>query len=123
MEEPTFDEALRLLETAGLAEEMFPFVEMQPLPAGAGIAEIIKVADPEARHVGSDAAGGADFRRSDGAIVLASSEGQAARLGPDCGLRTALAAGVALGGLHDALRFVGRDLDGDRAAWLAARAS
>lgn len=106
------------METAGVWEEMLSYVEMEPLPAGSYILEGLTLADPGATAIGGDSSGGACLRLSDGAIALLSSEGQVARIGPD--LRTALAIGVGVGGLHDALRFTGGG-DGEtaRTAWQA----
>lgn len=120
MPDLTFDAALALLETAGVWEEMLAYVEMEPLPAGRFIVEGNTLSDVGAFHIAGDSSGGAYLRLSDGSIVLASSEGQAARIGPD--LRTALAIGLGTGGLMDALGFTGGpDAEAASTAWQAFR--
>ena len=117
----TFDDAIARLDQAGLWGEMLAFVEMEPLPAGALLIETAEIADPGARHLGGDSSGGAWLELSDGRIALASSEGEIGVIGAS--LAQALAHGIGVGGLYDALRFMGAaDLAGARAGWLAFRA-
>jgi hypothetical protein len=117
----TFDEALARLGAAGLWEEMLPLVEMEPLPAGALLFQDIDIDDAQAVQIGGDSSGGAYVRLSDGRILLASSEGEMGILGES--LAAALANGVGVGGLYDAMRFMGgEDVEAARASWRAFRA-
>lgn len=117
----TFDDVIARLDRAGLWGEMLAFVEMEPLPAGALLVEAASIADPGARHLGGDSSGGAYLQLSDGRIALASSEGEMGVIGAS--LAQALAHGIGVGGLYDALRFMGAaDLAEARASWLTFRA-
>ncbi|MBM2577940.1 hypothetical protein JQC91_16665 [Jannaschia sp. Os4] len=118
----TFDEAIARLDAAGLWDEMLHHVEMEPRPAGALLFDDVTVVDPDPVHIGGDSSGGAYVRLASGAVALLSSEGEAAVVGLD--LATVLAAGLGVGGLHDALRYTALpDVAEARAAWVAARAA
>jgi hypothetical protein len=117
----TFDEAIRRLDEAGLWQEMLPYIELEPLPAGEFLFRDVEIADAGPVHVGGDSSGGAYVRLSDGRILLLGSEGEAGVIG--AGLEAALAHGVGVGGLYDALRFMGgEDVEAARESWHAFRA-